>query len=227
MPARFFSLAFVLATLAACGEESGYYHYSAAEPTDFYEVPIKYPSDYYSDPWSATETQAPNGTMIASANGAPNAPSSRAPNGHFGVCNRYADQAADAVNAKAQDAVNEVQRQNLPAHVVNAHMTIIQDAHARGMSDVQSTFNECVSGFKTPQDIVDIATLGFSRALESAGIPEGRVRIDASEIATGRPLGGDEALVPKAREQVLGGDTGTGANILRDPIRCITFMRKC
>jgi uncharacterized membrane protein len=33
--------------------------------------------------------------------------------------------------------------------------------------------------------------------------------------------------VVKAREALLGGDRGTGANIVRDPIRCLTFQRKC
>jgi hypothetical protein len=51
--------------------------------------------------------------------------------------------------------------------------------------------------------------------------------VDVGEILHGKPLGGENAVIPKLREQLLGGDRGTIANIIRDPIRCALFMRKC
>jgi hypothetical protein len=39
------------------------------------------------------------------------------------------------------------------------------------------------------------------------------------------PGPGNETV--KARERILGGDRGTIPNIIRDPIRCVTFKRKC
>jgi hypothetical protein len=85
---------------------------------------------------------------------------------------------------------------------------------------------DCERGFKPYQtvmnDFVAIATGGVSKVL-----PERMTRIDVSDILAGYPLGGPDAFIPKLREQILGGDRGTVANIIRDPIKCITFQRKC
>lgn len=211
----------------ACDDESSYY----------YELDPQQDNTQSSNSsssireWERTVGQAavfgPVTASASSSNVFPEAPFSQSPNGRYGVCNRYASQAVNAVNIRADAAVREVRRQNPPAQIVNAHLTIIRDAHSRGMAEARRGFDDCVHGFGQPQNIINLATLGFSDVLVRAGIPEGRVRIDASEIVSGRPLGGHGALVPNAREQVLGGDRGTGANIVRDPIRCITFMRKC
>lgn len=221
---RLIGAIFVL-VLSAC--DDGYYYYE--------EEPVDYFSTYEGQPFFEERSEVSDEDTFFSASSEqsrsqstfPNAPIAQSPNGRFGVCNRAGSQAVNAVNLKAQKAVQEVRRQNPPPHIVNAHMTIIRNAHAQGMSDARRAFDGCVAGFRRPQEVVDIATLGFSRVMERAGIPEGRVRIDASEIASGRPLGGDDALIPRAREQILRGDRGTGANIARDPIRCITFARKC
>jgi len=58
-------------------------------------------------------------------------------------------------------------------------------------------------------------------------LPDRMTNIDVGEIMHGKPLGGDGALIPHFREQLLNGDTGTLANIIRDPIRCAFFLRKC
>lgn len=219
--------------LSACDEE---YYYEEVEydqqPVIVNSVP-DYANSYGRQTTNPAESPirtfevSPVRSSSQNTRSVPNAPFSQSPSGRFGVCNRYSARAATAVNQKSRQAVDEVRRQNPPPHVVNAHMTIIRDAHSQGMTEARKGFDDCVAGFRSPQEIVDIATLGFSQVLQRAGVPEGRVRIDASEIASGRPLGGNEALVPKAREQVLRGDRGTVSNIARDPIRCITFARKC
>ncbi|WP_156647753.1 DUF1036 domain-containing protein [Methylobacterium sp. Leaf87] len=48
---------------------------------------------------------------------------------------------------------------------------------------------------------------------------------NAWKDVTKGPGSGNEAV--KIREQLLGGDRGTGANIVRDPIKCLTFQKKC
>jgi len=48
---------------------------------------------------------------------------------------------------------------------------------------------------------------------------------NAWKDVTQGPGKGNEVV--KVREQILNGDRGTGANIIRDPIRCLTFRRKC
>ena len=53
-------------------------------------------------------------------------------------------------------------------------------------------------------------------------LPDEMTRIDFEEIRRGKPLGGDEALIPKARDDALkslgiGGDV---AKVIKDP-KCI------
>jgi hypothetical protein len=58
-------------------------------------------------------------------------------------------------------------------------------------------------------------------------LPDRMTNVDVGEILHGKPLGGENAAIPKLREALLGGDRGTIANIIRDPIRCSLFLRKC
>lgn len=57
-------------------------------------------------------------------------------------------------------------------------------------------------------------------------LPERMTRIDVGEILHGKPLGGDNALIPKAREDLLRAitgrehDNGEISKIIRDPIKC-------
>jgi hypothetical protein len=70
--------------------------------------------------------------------------------------------------------------------------------------------------------IVAAYTLGLSRVLQPS-----MTHVDVSELLKGYTLGGPNALVPKFREEILRGDQGTFANILRDPYKCLTFQRSC
>jgi hypothetical protein len=97
---------------------------------------------------------------------------------------------------------------------------------ARATAEVTQAVNDCERGFKPYQDVMNrlvlVATGGVSKLL-----PERMTRVDVSDILAGYPLGGPDAFVPKLREQILRGDRGTGANIIRDPWKCITGQRKC
>lgn len=82
---------------------------------------------------------------------------------------------------------------------------------------------DCDKKLQPIQDIVDasvaIATLGLSEVL-----PKHFTHIDTSEIIIGgKPLGGDNALIPKARDDILDGlgIGGTGRKIIVDPIGAI------
>lgn len=145
---------------------------------------------------------------------------------NFGVCSRAANDAAMLVTAETQRKIQLVLRYNYPPHVIQAHLDIIHYSQQEALWTIQYSYDECARGFQGPQQIVDIALAVFTRGLSRA-LPPGMGRIDMSEVLTGRPLGGPDAAIPLAREQILGGDTGTGANIVRDPIRCLTFQRKC
>jgi hypothetical protein len=94
------------------------------------------------------------------------------------------------------------------------------------LREVATAVNECERGFKPYEEMINgfvrVATGGLSELL-----PQAMTRIDVSDIFAGYPLGGADAFIPKLREQLLGGDRGTVANMVRDPWKCITFQRKC
>lgn len=144
----------------------------------------------------------------------------------FGVCTRAANDAAAIVNQRTQNKVQFVLRHNYPPQVIQAHLDIIYYSQQQAFQSITQDHNACNQGYRHPQQIVDGAMFVFSMGLSTLP-PPGMVRIDISEIANGRPLGGPDAVVPKIREEILRGDRGTGANIIRDPIRCLTFQRKC
>lgn len=144
----------------------------------------------------------------------------------YGVCNRAANDASFLVNRHAGSSINSIIQSSWPADVKNAHIIIINYNRHNALQTVRISWMECNNGFRGPQQVVDAAvtvyTLGLNRML-----PPGTMRVDVSEIMSGKPLGGPTAIVPQVRERILGGDRGTGANIIRDPIRCLTFQRKC
>lgn len=144
----------------------------------------------------------------------------------YGVCARAANDAAMLVNMRTQEKIQLVLRHNYPPAVIQAHLNIINYSQQEALASIQQNYEGCARGFEHPQRIVDVAMFVFSRGLNRA-LPPGMVRIDMSEVLSGRPLGGPNAIVPQVRERILGGDRGTGANIVRDPIRCLTFQRKC
>lgn len=144
----------------------------------------------------------------------------------FGVCDRAANIAVAEVNRRAFRKRQIVQRSGAPTQIQHAHFIIIEHSRSQALGTAIRNRHACHRGYIPAQrivnDAVTVFTLGLNRAL-----PRGMTRIDLSEIVAGRPLGGPNAVVPKVREKILRGNRGTGANIIRDPIRCLTFMRKC
>jgi hypothetical protein len=80
---------------------------------------------------------------------------------------------------------------------------------------------ECDDQYKPIQDLTDfsmtVVTMGLSEVL-----PKRMTHVDVSQILSGKPLGGDSAAIPKAREQALdalgmGGKNNDIAKTIRDP----------
>jgi hypothetical protein len=144
----------------------------------------------------------------------------------FGVCDRAANDAVFLVNRDAGARVNNIAQSGDPDQVKNAHITIINWNRDNSLLAVRQAWAECAQGFRRPQQVVDavvtLYTFGINRML-----PAGMTHVDVSEVMTGHPLGGPGAVIPQIRETFLHGDNSTPANIIRDPIRCLTFRRKC
>ncbi len=104
----------------------------------------------------------------------------------------------------------------------------LQEDRILAIAYVDHEVSDCESSLKPYQTIVNsfanIATGGLLAAL-----PGKMGYIDASDIMAGYPLGGKDALVPKARTQILdalniGGD---GRRLIEDPTRPLRCLFGC
>ena len=143
-----------------------------------------------------------------------------------GVCNRASDDMRSRVNADVQGWIDAINNTDLPQHVKNAHIVLFQYNQAESMKSIEKLREECTNEFKPYQELVDAMVLVYTKGL-SAILKPHMTHVDVSELLSGYPLGGPSALVPRFREQILNGDQGTVANIIRDPWKCLTFQRKC
>jgi hypothetical protein len=98
-------------------------------------------------------------------------------------------------------------------------------------AEIDKAASKCANDLKPLQDAADgavtLATGGLNKLL-----PERMTHIEIGEIIAGKPLGGEGALVPHFREQILGAiglknDRGFVTTWIKDPIRCTLFLRKC
>jgi hypothetical protein len=97
-----------------------------------------------------------------------------------------------------------------------------------GLAGVAKLIDDCNQQVKPYQDVVNsfvnVETLGIASML-----PGKMGFVDASDILAGYPLGGPDALVPKARDQLLnslhiGGDV---AKTIKDPVHAIKCIFGC
>ncbi|BCH05742.1 hypothetical protein MesoLj131b_77410 (plasmid) [Mesorhizobium sp. 131-2-5] len=93
------------------------------------------------------------------------------------------------------------------------------------LNEIDAAGADCTKELKPYQDAVDagmtIATGGLNKIL-----PERMTHIEIGEILAGKPFGGDGALIPHFREQLLGAlglahDRGFVTKFIRDPVHAI------
>lgn len=142
-----------------------------------------------------------------------------------GVCNRAADEIAQKVTKDANDWINAIDP-SLPQDERDALKLLFTRNKERSLAVVKTQQNECTAQFKPMQDMMDAVVAAYTGGLSKI-LATRMTHVDVSELLAGYPLGGPNALVPKFREDILRGDNGTIANILRDPWKCVTFQRKC
>lgn len=143
-----------------------------------------------------------------------------------GVCNRASDDVRARVTTDVQAWIDAINSTDLPQHVKNAHIVLFQYNQAESMKQIEKARVDCTASFKPYQEVVDLMVRIYTGGLSDILKPH-MTHVDVSELLAGYPLGGPNALVPRFREQILNGDTGTVANIIRDPWKCLTFQRKC
>jgi hypothetical protein len=146
--------------------------------------------------------------------------------GAAGVCDRDTGQAIAFIDNQRQIWLAAINKNNLPEDVKNAYIIIVNHAHDTAVGGAKLKNMDCTKKYEGDQAIMNVAVTIFSQGL-SLLAPGKTAYIDVSEIEHGYPLGGPDALIPKLREQILGGDNGTVSNIIRDPIQCLTFAHKC
>lgn len=143
-----------------------------------------------------------------------------------GVCDRASDDTRARVVGDVQAWIDAINQTDLPQHVKNAHIVLFQYNQAESMKKIETIRVECTAAYKPYQDVVDLMVSIYTAGLSEILAPH-MTHVDVSELLAGYPLGGPNALVPRFREQILNGDNGTIANIIRDPWKCLTFQRKC
>ena len=117
------------------------------------------------------------------------------------------------------------------ANLNNAKNDLITQRGVDRKAVTDKVHDECNKDLQPIQDIVSasiaVATLGISEV-----IPKHFTHVDVSQIATGKPLGGDSAFVPKLRDDVLdaigiGGKNNEIGKVVRDPVRVIRCIFGC
>jgi hypothetical protein len=98
--------------------------------------------------------------------------------------------------------------------------------NANAVKQIHDAAVDCTKTLSGPERISALAAFFSTERLASVW-PSQLAHIDISEMMSGQPLGGQTALVPKARDEIvrelnIGGET---ANIIRDPLRC--FFDNC
>lgn len=143
-----------------------------------------------------------------------------------GVCNRASDDTRARIQSDVQGWINAINSTDLPPPVKQAHITLFLYNQSQSLIAMEKVRVDCTNAFKPYQQVVDAMVTIYTGGLNKILAPH-MTHVDVSEILSGYPLGGPNALVPRFREQVLRGDRGTIANIVRDPWKCLTFQRKC
>jgi hypothetical protein len=90
---------------------------------------------------------------------------------------------------------------------------------------IDKAASDCSSDLKPFQDVIDAAVTAATGGLNKI-LPERMTHIEIGEILGGKPFGGDGAIVPHLREQVLGmlglkNDRGFVTTFIRDPLHAI------
>lgn len=90
----------------------------------------------------------------------------------------------------------------------------------QGIGAIYASFRACRDNFAPYQNIVNTAvfflTGGFSQV-----VPQNALYIDAGRLLAGTPFGGQGAIVPQFREQIMSwlGISGPVANLIRNPLQ--------
>jgi hypothetical protein len=99
-------------------------------------------------------------------------------------------------------------------------ITNLSNQRDQGIRNIFAAYNACVSGIAPYQSIIDTATFYLSGGINQV-VPHKALYIDASNLLAGTPFGGQNALIPQAREQILSmlGIGGTTADFIRNPLQ--------
>lgn len=132
--------------------------------------------------------------------------------------------------------VTALEKERAATRRLLGELQMLQLEVARQISELSKNSKNAIPSDERVRGIIKHEIINLiEREAEREGVPpflgEEATRVDTSEILNGKPLGGENALVPQAREDVLdrldAADQGSVANIIRDPFKCLTFQRKC
>lgn len=143
-----------------------------------------------------------------------------------GVCNRATDDAKQKINDDVDKWIAAINSTDQPPEVKNAHIVLFKYNQQKSLAGAEQYRKDCTDEYRPYQDVVDLIVKYYTLGLAGVLQPH-MTHVDVSELLAGYPLGGPNALIPKFREEILRGDSGTISNIIRDPFKCLTLQRSC
>jgi hypothetical protein len=138
-------------------------------------------------------------------------------------CDNKFDEVRRLIDGHTTQWTRSFQGAGFPQAVLNSYLMIVNYSREAAINGAEIKKTECNAKYSDPVDITSTAVSLFSRGLSSIAADE-KVYVSVSEIMSGYPLGGSNALIMKLKKQVEQGDK---ASVIRDPWKCLSFERKC
>lgn len=141
-----------------------------------------------------------------------------------GVCDRQANDIGMGIANDAAIRIASVQNLGYPPDETQALILLHMRARDRAFQALAQKRFECTQHYIPMQNMANFVVAIYSGGL-SEFLPPQLTYVDVSEIMNGRPLGGPNAVIPKARDDTLnnlhiGGDA---AKVIKDPKKILPW----
>lgn len=136
----------------------------------------------------------------------------------FGICDRQANEIGMSIANDAARRIYQVSVLNLPPDEKQALILLHMRARDRAFGSVEQQRTVCYTGYRSKQEMASIVVQVYTGGL-SEFLPPSMTYVDMSEIMNGTPLGGPNAVIPRARDDAMSslGISGDVGKIIRDP----------
>lgn len=141
-----------------------------------------------------------------------------------GVCDRQADDILQGLRRDTDARIGAVNGMQLPDDEKQALILLHLRARDRALLSAEQMRQVCTANYMPKQQMANIVVSVYTAGL-SEFLPSHLTYVDVSEIMDGRPLGGPNAAIPKARDDTLNtlGIGGDAKKIIQDPKKVLPW----